>query len=229
MKLTNPKNNEELDSPFQSHTEAIERLTTRINAKEWSRPEFPKDILAAVHSKRGASQSQVFWLHKLAMEGCVRKPAAPPKAIDLSGLKAMFAHASNHLKRPGILLSVAGAEIKLSLACRGTYAGQVIVASPEYGGAYYGRVENGQFYAGRSNTPEVEKMLERMAVDPEGTAQEYGRLTGNCCFCSRPLKDERSTAVGYGSTCAHNFGLSWGSKASAFRSRVRNEQPALPF
>jgi len=43
------------------------------------------------------------------------------------------------------------------------------------------------------------------------------------------LREPSATSILAGTCDAHNFGLSWGSKASAFRSRVRNEQPALPF
>lgn len=41
-------------------------------------------------------------------------------------------------------------------------------------------------------------------------------VTGHCCFCSLPLTDERSTAVGYGKVCADHFGLSWGARPVAF-------------
>jgi hypothetical protein len=45
---------------------------------------------------------------------------------------------------------------------------------------------------------------------PQEAANSYGRLTGRCCFCGLPLKDERSLGVGYGAVCASNYGLPWG-------------------
>lgn len=41
-------------------------------------------------------------------------------------------------------------------------------------------------------------------------AAKFGKLWGQCVFCSRLLTDERSVAVGYGPTCATNNGLPWG-------------------
>jgi hypothetical protein len=43
-------------------------------------------------------------------------------------------------------------------------------------------------------------------------AAEHGHKTGNCCFCSRPLNDARSTEVGYGPVCADKWELPWGTK-----------------
>lgn len=62
---------------------------------------------------------------------------------------------------------------------------------------------------------DAECTLKKLAADPEGVASAYGRGTGSCCFCSRPLDDARSTAVGYGPVCAENFSLSWGNKIRA--------------
>lgn len=53
-------------------------------------------------------------------------------------------------------------------------------------------------------------LLERLACEPAKVAAEFGHVTGNCCFCARKLADERSTAIGYGQTCAKKFGLPWG-------------------
>jgi hypothetical protein len=61
---------------------------------------------------------------------------------------------------------------------------------------------------GRVDT--VAKRLQEFACDPAKVAAEHGRLTGSCCFCNKTLKDERSTAVGYGETCAGHYGLPWG-------------------
>lgn len=56
----------------------------------------------------------------------------------------------------------------------------------------------------------VTTLLQALAADPAATAAKYGRMTGQCCFCSIPLKDERSVSVGYGKTCASNYNLPWG-------------------
>lgn len=64
-------------------------------------------------------------------------------------------------------------------------------------------------------TKSIVTLLKQLAKDPAKTAAEYGKLTGNCCFCYLPIgqgDDKRSLKVGYGSTCAKNYGLPWGEK-----------------
>jgi len=48
--------------------------------------------------------------------------------------------------------------------------------------------------------------------NPEEIAKEYGRLTGNCCFCHKELSTDNSLEVGYGPICADNFNLKWGNR-----------------
>lgn len=57
---------------------------------------------------------------------------------------------------------------------------------------------------------ELVELLTAFAADPAGVAGAYGKLTGNCTFCTKTLTDARSVAVGYGPTCATKFGLPWG-------------------
>lgn len=82
---------------------------------------------------------------------------------------------------------------------------------------YFGRISPaGDLELGR-DAPRVKDqlvaLLERLAANPAQVAADFGHLTGNCCFCARKLADERSTAVGYGQTCAKKFGLPWGAPA----------------
>lgn len=59
-------------------------------------------------------------------------------------------------------------------------------------------------------TEEVRDVLSEIATDPVAFASKYGLGTGICCFCSKPLCDERTLAVGYGKKCAKNWNLPWG-------------------
>lgn len=55
--------------------------------------------------------------------------------------------------------------------------------------------------------------LNRLHSGMRVTAEEaarFGKLWGQCVFCSRLLTDERSVAVGYGPVCASHNGLPWG-------------------
>jgi hypothetical protein len=139
---------------------------------------------------------------------------------DLSGLIALIDRAKQSgLKAPKIALQLPnGMPLRLNVA--GPSAAQPGTINITDGGSYgnnvwYGRVNReGKFTPSRfvndANRPSIIALLAAMAVDPARTATQYGRLTGQCCFCSRPLNDERSTDVGYGPVCARNFGLVWG-------------------
>ena len=117
-----------------------------------------------------------------------------------------------------------GHPVRLALAGpKSRYEGQVMVTDggPWGENVWYGRIEdNGGWFCppNAQNLHEismVESLLQRMATDPVGTAEAHGRLHGNCCFCGNVLSDERSTELGYGPTCAKNYGLTWGKKAAA--------------
>lgn len=136
-------------------------------------------------------------------------------ALDMRGVNALFDKAiANGLKYPKIRLQTAtGQRLALSRAGNNSkYKGQILVTDGERFGAnkYFGRVTlDGQWIVGNIDLPEVTILLSRLGADPAGVASAFGKLTGNCCFCFRPLETGRSTAVGYGPVCADKYGLSW--------------------
>jgi len=124
---------------------------------------------------------------------------------------------SNKLKYPKIRLRDAnGNTVVLKLSGnQSKYCGQIQITNdarfhdPE--SKYFGRIDQaGNFHFGAAGTPAVIALLEKLAADPAGVASEYGKLTGNCCFCGLPLTDPQSTAQGYGPICAAHYGLPWG-------------------
>jgi len=146
-------------------------------------------------------------------------PPLAPRAgvqVNILGVFSLFEQAiANRLKYPKIRLQTrTGAPVVLSRAGdKSKYTGQVMITDgrPYGSNVYYGRVGmDGVFYRSAVDSPAVVELLERLACDPAEVAGEYGRLTGQCCFCGLPLTDARSTAVGYGPVCAGKFGLSWG-------------------
>tara|TARA_R110000824_G_scaffold103736_6_gene246412 strand:+ start:1107 stop:1946 length:840 start_codon:yes stop_codon:yes gene_type:complete len=99
---------------------------------------------------------------------------------------------------------------------RSKYKGQLQLSNGTYGdGMYFGRIsKEGDIYLmkdGPSRKDEILTLLSSLVENPEKIAKDYGRLTGNCCFCHRELSDDRSLDVGYGSTCASNYNLEWGN------------------
>lgn len=141
-------------------------------------------------------------------------------------------HAANTLLRSKlaghpVLLSVAGGKSK--------YTGQIMVSDggPYGDNVWYGRIDRDGKWTLPFNVPEhidaIRTLLQEMAERPEETAAQYGKLHGSCCFCSNPLSDERSTEVGYGPTCAKNFGLKWGQTKKAHHAAVQEEKVSGPF
>ena len=73
---------------------------------------------------------------------------------------------------------------------------------------YYGKFDSrGYFHGAGACTPEIVTLLAAFAENPATVAAEYGRVTSNCCFCAKTLKDGRSVAAGYGPDCAVRYQL----------------------
>jgi hypothetical protein len=207
MNLTNPKNNEVINSIFASDAEAKDALFSKITNLEFSDPSFAQKLVVAFHNGN-LSPAMQFWLHKLA------QPKQAPKAVTtilMDGIVNLFAKASEKLKRPAVVLAAGdGTKVKISLAgSNSKYTGSVMVSSPSFGGAYYGRITEGAFFAGRDNKPVVFDLLKSFSENPAEVAAQHGHATGCCCFCNKALTDERSTKVGYGPVCAGKYGLAW--------------------
>ena len=94
----------------------------------------------------------------------------------------------------------------------------------------YGRLglNGGGFRAGDDEVPsDVLDLLSAVNDNPAKAAAAYGRATNQCCFCGRPLDDERSIEAGWGKTCAGRFGLPWGDEGENTRKRARRTRKAV--
>lgn len=177
--------------------------------------------LCASYRRRGLSEKQAFWVGKLLSRANGTDKPATKTVASFAGVYALFAKAREHLKYPKITLLLPGNRaIKLYVStARSRVPDTVNIVEADGIGAdrlWYGRVaQDGTFTPSASAAPvadELASLLSRLASAPEEVAAEYGKLTGNCCFCRLPLTDERSTAVGYGPVCASHYGLAWGGK-----------------
>lgn len=153
------------------------------------------------------------------------QPAAPaPRSCPVGAILDLFARAAEHLQYPRIRLEAGGKRVVISQAGqKSKYPGALnITDGAPYGeNVWYGRVtQDGAFTRGRDCTDEIQALIERFAEQPAEIAAEYGRLTGQCCFCGRHLEDERSTATGYGPICAEHWGLPWGDRPREFAGRA---------
>lgn len=154
-----------------------------------------------------------------------RPPAVVSRVGDVAGIHALFDRASRFIKRPIITLGVdmidGGVRISVgSDAAR--FPGTLTILAETQRRAddgrrvWLGRIHGDGRVEPSSRLPvdQQRSLLERLkefAAEPARVAGEHGRLTSRCCFCRIRLKDERSVSVGYGETCADNFGLPWGS------------------
>jgi hypothetical protein len=199
-------------------------------------PSFAQSLVNQSKTK-ALSDKQMYWVNKLVEDA--QAPVKEVKSAnvgDLSRIISLFDKARQHLKFPAIVLNIPAANnmrIRINVAGeRSKYPGSLNVTSGEKPGdegrAWYGRVMKDGTYTPSGKVGDLvakdapEKITARLvefAANPVKVAKEYaestkemvdGVLTGRCCFCNRHLQDERSTAVGYGSTCADHYGLPWG-------------------
>ena len=134
--------------------------------------------------------------------------------MSLMRLIEMFDTASKAIKYPKIKnLSIDGHVITLyRTGEKSKYPGSISVTTSQ--GQWLGNItRQGGFWASRDAQAWVAEVLQKLADNPEMIASLHGKQTGNCCFCSRLLTDDRkgySIEKGYGPVCARRFRLKWG-------------------
>lgn len=189
---------------------------------------FARSLLDSVAKYGGRpTAKQLFWLEKLATR-CTTGGADPTTIEtvgDLAGVYGLFTTAKAHLKHPAIVLGYKRGhetrELRITVAGeRASKPGSLNVAD-DADRTWFGRIhQDGTFEHSRKSPPPsgLSQVLSAFAAEPAKVAAEHGHLTGKCCFCNRALTDERSTAVGYGATCAEHYGMPWGAKAAKARA-----------
>lgn len=147
-------------------------------------------------------------------------PQEPDTVIgDMSDLYAFFIGAREHIKFPKLTIRLPDdTAVKLYMSTDRSKCPDTInivlpdVEMPNGRNVWLGRIhEDGKWeipHQRHETLPMVRDLLVALQQDAHGVAAEYGKHTGNCCFCLKTLSDKRSVAVGYGKTCASHFGLS---------------------
>lgn len=215
--------------------EHLEQL--RVALKDKKLPE--RDVgfatsLVTQADARGLSPKQWYWVGQLVNR--LTSPAPARVIGDFSGVYALFQRAAKHLKYPKVRLQTElGTPLQLYVSGERSRVPGVVnvveVGVERERARWFGRVtQTGEWQQNGKLSQEdlvpVGKLLTRLAADPSGVASEYGRLTGNCCFCYRKLDDERSTAVGYGPQCAGRYGLPWGAGRGSDSLKEPEVKPA---
>lgn len=91
-------------------------------------------------------------------------------------------------------------KVLVSKPTKGSYKGWIFVSDA----AAYGqrRRYGSQNPATKMYVGEIREQLQKIIEDPRAATIAYGRLTGTCGVCGRPLEDEASVAAGIGPICA---------------------------
>jgi hypothetical protein len=207
----------------------LESALPKLSEKDRS---FANSLLGGFKKYKGFTPNQQKWVDILVD----RAEAGPPVPLvgdvgNFAGVYKLFEVAKQHQKFPKLHLQVAGQPVVLSVAGPNSqYPGQINVTDggPFGNNKWYGRVNrDGEWTVCQREYPEigeVAKLLKTLGEDPAGVAAQYGSVTGYCCFCHRPLSDEKSVAVGYGPVCAEKWGLkdAWKKSAGLFSGLLVN-------
>lgn len=161
----------------------------------------------------------------LEMHARASRPACATRALrSVTGIKDLFDAARSRLKYPSITLTPDGfTPIRISVAGeKSRFQGSITVTSPERNAfgrrVYYGRITSEGVWTPSGTAavmdPEdkIGVFLVLFAAKPAEIASAYGRKTGHCCFCMRPLggtsrSAKHSVAAGFGEVCAKSWGL----------------------
>jgi hypothetical protein len=203
----------QVDATQKVAVDALAAVVAKLGQRD---QEFAGSLISGFNRFGRLSDKQMPWVDTLTQRATAPKPTpVVTEKLNFQPIQDLFDKAAQKLKRVKIKLQAPnGQAVTFNRAgAMSKYAGQVMVTDGQPFGQnkFFGRIDvNGDFFATRVADAPVMELVKEFANDPAGTAGRYGRLTGGCSFCNHPLKDERSTEVGYGPVCAKNFGLAWG-------------------
>jgi hypothetical protein len=200
---TNPKDGKEIRSAL-SRTEAKDIILNKENRGDFA------NSLCAQYLRLSASQQ--FHFFRIAEE--IKNPQIKADNTIKSGegmaaLHGMFIKASEHLKKPEIRFQEAFGLVSLSLAKAESKNPNHIYI--KFNGEYCGKISpDGTFSPVQTCLDIIKRYIENFSGNPVAIAKDYGRRTGNCCFCRIRLTTRESLDAGYGPVCAEHYGLPWG-------------------
>ncbi len=203
---------------------ALVILRTRYKDLPQSRRGFGKS-LCDQHAKKGSlSDKQWGWVVRLA--GMITGRVSPVQPVDVKVVKvgdfqkvyALLAKAAlGKLKYPKLTFEVGGEAMVLYPAGPKSSAPGVLNLVRRDPNRWYGRLSVDGTWTSYGRMSETLRrptwdFINRLGKNPVEVLAECGRLAGRCCYCTRPLCDEKSTSAGYGPVCAKRWGLPWGKK-----------------
>jgi hypothetical protein len=165
--------------------QAADLIDAKVNPSE-----FEISLLSAF--KRGRiSPAQKLWLLKLAADA-TQPPVVGPYQPLVDRINQMQSFAKGRVQ---LRLE----DVTVKAVSKGPNIGSVYVYSPS--GEYWGKITpTGELRTGADVSVFADCLAEATA-DPVAAAVRYGRLTGNCACCGRPLTDPKSVELGIGPIC----------------------------
>jgi hypothetical protein len=218
-----------------------EKRTLRHNGETIETTMTDAEIVEAYAKTTGGFNA--FLVFRMAQE--VERQNLKDQRLDsaLEKIGHMFLYAIGHgLKRPRITVAYRNVRFQMYLSKRGNLCFKAADKKPgtdnKWGESrYIGCIFKGEFLLApnpwnrnqKRNLTEVEAdFIEQLKrEDLAGFLAECSKDLGCCCYCNKPLTDERSKLVGYGEICARRWGLGWGNpeymeKAPNFFDAYRN-------
>jgi hypothetical protein len=180
--------------------------------------QFTDSVVKQFHAHGHLTQKQWHWVKKIIERTLT--PDEPQKVEkqsmqlgDYAEVYGMLHAGSSSLKWPKIWLQTPeGQQVKLALSGPSSkYPNTLNVTDGKPFGhnQWWGRIlKDGTWVLPKVSVPSYVTMLVKsLAQDPVGMIQQYGKTTGNCCFCATELSDPKSVKAGFGPVCAKNYGL----------------------
>jgi len=167
--------------------------------------------MAFVYGKNGyLTEKQTEVLKKILRDTVANKVRAKNQgSISVDKIRELFkTPLENGLKYPKFTVG----DITLSLPTENSASYNKDAIYVRHEDVYVGKIMDGKFMPTNRCHASVSDKLMAIAKDPRGEAVGHGHLHGNCSMCRKRLSDERSMFVGYGQTCAKNWGMPWGEK-----------------
>jgi hypothetical protein len=171
-------------------------ISLRAAVEKWGNLSERQALAAENCMKRAAER-------KILLQNAAAAAESSAASVDVARLEAAFAKAkASGLKWPKIVLN----GIRISPAGERSRNPGALYVVDRAMDLYLGKVQDGKFYASRDCREDQRIEVVSLMADPMGHAEAFGKLTGNCCICSRELTDPMSVARGIGPVCAERFG-----------------------
>lgn len=168
--------------------------------------EFATDLYQNLFKYGSLTERQLAAVRKMvagdAERRAARTEASKVKDLDMSRLVEIFDNASQHLKKPRLVVG----DLRFSKApATGSNAGYLYV---KHDGEYAGKISpEGIFQKAYGCDDETVEAIKAISADPLAAAQDHGHETGNCSACGRQLTNELSVELGIGPICRGRWGL----------------------